>query len=112
MAARNFTGSARIGAAENRPGTTKRSAEPAGIAARMGDIRAVVVSAIKTLRAQNLRARADNAAALRRHAFDPLAGLHGILGKFVTHPARGLSWLCYSGCTGETSLSELNEAGR
>lgn len=102
MAARNFTGSARIGAAENRPGTTKISAEPAGIAARMGDIRAVVVSAIKTLRAQNLRARADIAAALRRHAFDsPWLDCTDSSAKLVTHSARGSSWLCYSGCTGE-----------
>lgn len=86
MAARNFTGSARIRAAGNKSGTTKNSAELADIGTWMADIRAVVYSSIESLRGQNVRVDADVAAALKRRAYDPLTPLLECFGKLVAHP--------------------------
>jgi hypothetical protein len=83
MAARNFTGSARIGAAKSKSGSQKASADLAEFLTRMEDIRAVLISSIEALRAQNVRIDSDVAAALKRRALDPLIELTQRLGKFV-----------------------------
>lgn len=85
MAARNFTGSARIRTARNKSGTIKIPAELADIATQMEDIRAVVNSSIESLRGQNVRVDADVAAALHRRAYEPLTSLLERLGNLVTH---------------------------
>ena len=110
MAARNFTGSAWIGAAGNRLGTTKISAELADIAARVKDIRAVVISAKKTLRAQNLRVRTHVAAASGQLAFDPLNCIARTLGQArrasFMRLVAAIAILCHGGCSeGRLSLN-------
>jgi hypothetical protein len=89
MAARNFTGSARIRTAGNKPGTIKNSAELSDMATRMEDIRAGVNSPIKSLRDQNVRVDADVAAVLKRRAYDPLTKLLECLERLVTQFRMG-----------------------
>lgn len=85
MAARNFTGSARIRTAGNKSDTIKILAELADIGTRMADIRAVVYSSIESLRDQNVRVDADVAAALKRRAYDPVTNLLECLERLVMH---------------------------
>jgi hypothetical protein len=75
MAARKFTGSARIRAAQSKSSSLKLSAELADIAARLGEVRAVLAAAIDSLRGQNHRIDADIAANLKRFASTPLYAL-------------------------------------
>lgn len=64
MAARNFTGSARIGAAGSKSGARKIAANLADAAARMGDIRFGITASIEWLYGQNVGADADVSAML------------------------------------------------
>ena len=85
MAARNFTGSARIRTAGDKSDTIKNSAELADMATRMEDIRAGVNSSIESPHDQNVRVDADVAAALKRRAYDPLTKPLECLERLVTH---------------------------
>jgi hypothetical protein len=85
MAARNFTGSARIRTAGSKSDTIKNSAGLADMATRMEDIRVGVNSSIKSLRDKNIRVDADVAAALERRAYDPLTKLLEGLERLVMH---------------------------
>lgn len=85
MAARNFTGSARIRTAGNKSDTIKNPADLAEMATRMEDIRAGVNSSIESSRDQNVRVDADVTAALKRRAYDPLTKLLECLERLVTH---------------------------
>jgi seryl-tRNA synthetase len=83
MAARNVTGSARIRAAQRKGDRQKISAEMAETFTRLDDIRAVLISAIETLLAQNNRIDADVAAALKRRALNPVIERAQSLGKLL-----------------------------
>jgi plasmid maintenance system antidote protein VapI len=75
MAARNFTGSAGIRSSKTNLRPQNTTLKLAEMAARMNEIRAVVVAAIESLRGQNVRIDADVAANLQRFAVVPLAEL-------------------------------------
>ena len=59
MAARNFTGSARVRAAGSKSGAIKISANLADAEARMGDIRAGITAPVEWLYGQNVGVDAD-----------------------------------------------------
>ena len=86
MAARNFTGSARIRTAGNKSDTIKSSAELADTAPRMEDIRDGVNLSIESSRDLSVREGAGIAAALKRRTCDRLIHLVECLERLIVLP--------------------------